>query len=41
MTLENPERAKNWGENGRKRVLDYFTWRKVAEETLKIYKSLL
>jgi glycosyltransferase involved in cell wall biosynthesis len=40
-TLKNPEKARNWGENGRKRVLEYFTWRKVAEETLKIYESIL
>jgi glycosyltransferase involved in cell wall biosynthesis len=40
-TLKNPEKARNWGENGRKRVIDYFTWRKVAEETIKIYESLL
>lgn len=39
--LKNPERAKQWGENGRKRVLKYFTWRKAAEQTLKIYESLL
>ena len=38
--LRNPEKAKNWGENGRRRVLEYFTWRKVAEETSKIYESL-
>ena len=41
QTLENPERARVWGKNGRKRVLDYFTWRKVADETVKIYDSLL
>jgi glycogen synthase len=40
-TLSNPERARNWGENGRKRVLEFFTWRKAADETLKIYESLL
>jgi glycogen synthase len=40
-TLRNPEKARNWGENGRKRVLEFFTWRKVADETLKIYESLL
>jgi glycogen(starch) synthase len=40
-TLRNPEKARNWGENGRKRVIEYFTWRKVAEETLKIYESLI
>jgi glycosyltransferase involved in cell wall biosynthesis len=41
LTLSNPEKAKNWGENGRRRVLEYFTWRKVAEQTIKIYESLL
>ena len=40
-TLRNPQKAKNWGENGRRRVLEYFTWRKVAEQTIKIYESLL
>jgi glycosyltransferase involved in cell wall biosynthesis len=39
--LRNPEKARNWGENGRKRVLEYFTWRKVADETIKIYESLI
>ena len=38
--LRNPEKARNWGENGRKRVIEFFTWRKAAEETLKIYESL-
>ena len=40
-TLRDPEKAINWGENGRKRVLEYFTWRKVAAETAKIYEALL
>ncbi len=40
-TLKNPEKAKNWGENGRRRVLEYFTWQKVDEQTIKIYESLL
>ena len=40
-TLRDPEKAKNWGENGRRRVLEYFTWQKVAEQTAKIYESLL
>lgn len=39
--LGDPEKAKNWGENGRRRVLEYFTWQKVAEQTIKIYESLL
>jgi glycogen(starch) synthase len=40
-TLKNPEKARNWGENGRKRVMEYFTWEKVAKETIKIYQSLI
>jgi glycogen(starch) synthase len=40
-TLRFPEKARNWGENGRKRVLEFFTWRKAAEETLKIYESVI
>ncbi|HLN46288.1 MAG TPA: glycosyltransferase family 4 protein [Candidatus Sulfotelmatobacter sp.] len=39
--LKDPDKARNWGENGRKRVLDVFTWRKVAEETLRIYESVM
>ncbi|MEM3765427.1 MAG: glycosyltransferase family 4 protein [Candidatus Bathyarchaeia archaeon] len=38
--LCDPERAKRWGENGRKRVLQYFIWRKAAEQTLQIYEML-
>lgn len=41
QVLRNAEQAKEWGKNGRKRVLEFFTWRKVADETLKIYESLL
>ena len=36
-TLKDPEKAKQWGLNGRKRVIQYFTWRKAAEQTLEIY----
>jgi glycosyltransferase involved in cell wall biosynthesis len=39
--LRDPNRAKTWGMNGRKRVLEYFTWRKAAEQTIEIYKTLL
>jgi glycogen(starch) synthase len=39
--LRDPQRTKVWGENGRKRVQQYFTWRKVAEETIEIYSSLI
>ncbi|MEM1986260.1 MAG: glycosyltransferase family 4 protein [Nitrososphaeria archaeon] len=39
--LREPQRAKVWGDNGRKRVQQYFTWRKAAEETIEIYSALL
>lgn len=39
--LKDPQRAKVWGENGRKRVLQYFTWRKATQQTLEVYKGLL
>ncbi len=39
--LRDEDRAKVWGENGRKRVLKYFTWKKAAEETIKIYEDVL
>jgi len=39
--LKDPERAHKWGENGRKTVMQYFTWRKAAEQTLKVYESVL
>jgi len=40
QVLKDPVKAKEWGENGRKRVLRYFTWTKAAEQTLEIYKNL-
>jgi glycogen(starch) synthase len=38
--LKDPERAKMWGKNGRERVLRYFTWEQVAEQTLQTYQAL-
>ena len=35
--LENPERKKWLGKNGRKRVLNEFTWNKIAEKTVEFY----
>jgi glycosyltransferase involved in cell wall biosynthesis len=40
-TLSDPKRAKLWGENGRKRVIEYFTWRKAAEQTLDTYEAII
>jgi len=39
--LDNPDRARKMGENGRRRVLKEFTWDKVAEKTLKIYEAAI
>ncbi|MBS7610503.1 glycosyltransferase family 4 protein, partial [Candidatus Bathyarchaeota archaeon] len=39
--LKDPSVAKEWGKNGRKRVLKYFTWQKAAEQTLEIYEGIL
>ena len=38
--LCDAERARRWGENGRKRVLQIFTWRKAAEQTLQTYETV-
>jgi glycosyltransferase involved in cell wall biosynthesis len=40
-TFSDPQRAEGWGENGRRRVLEYFTWRKAAEQSIEIYETLL
>jgi glycogen(starch) synthase len=39
--LENPERRKWLGQNGRKRVLNEFTWTKIAEKTVELYEKIL
>ncbi len=36
--LKDPEQAKAWGANGRRRVQEYFTWDRAAAETLKVYR---
>lgn len=35
------ERAKKWGENGRKRVEENFSWEKIAKKTIEVYKEVL
>jgi len=40
LVLSDMELARKWGDNGRKRVLKYFTWRKAAKQTLQIYKAI-
>ncbi|MDQ1278977.1 MAG: glycogen synthase [Thermoproteota archaeon] len=39
--LKDPDRARTWGKNGRKRVLHYFTWDNVVQNTLEIYEEAL
>jgi len=39
--LCNPHQAKAWGLNGRKRVIECFTWDKTVSETLKVYKKVV
>jgi glycosyltransferase involved in cell wall biosynthesis len=39
--LENQERRKWLGKNGRKRVLAEFTWSRIAEKTLELYEKIL
>ena len=38
--LEDPRLAARMGKAGRRRVLQQFTWDRIAEKTLKLYRSL-
>jgi len=38
--LENPERRKLLGKNGRTRVIDEFTWSKIAKKTIALYETI-
>jgi glycosyltransferase involved in cell wall biosynthesis len=40
-TLENNERRKWLGKNGRRRVLSEFTWDKITERTLELYEQAI
>ncbi|MGQ9530449.1 MAG: glycosyltransferase family 4 protein [Candidatus Bathycorpusculaceae bacterium] len=39
--LENPEKGKWLGNNGRKRVLSEFTWDKAAQRTIELYEQII
>jgi len=39
--LENPERRRWLGKNGRKRVLAEFTWSRIAEKTIELYEKII
>jgi glycogen synthase len=40
-SLEDPEKTKWLGKNGRKRVLAEFTWTRIAEKTIELYQKIL
>ena len=39
--LDNSEEGRTMGERGRKRVLQYFSWSKIANKTLKLYRRIV
>lgn len=39
--LESPEKTERLGKNGRRRVLNEFTWDKIAEKTIKLYEKIV
>jgi len=39
--VQNPEKRTQLGKNGRKRVLEYFTWDAAAKATIQVYSELL
>jgi glycosyltransferase involved in cell wall biosynthesis len=39
--LENPEKTKWLGKNGRRRVLEEFAWDKIAERTIELYEQIM
>lgn len=39
--LEDPERRKVLGKNGRKRVIAEFTWSRIAEKTIELYETIV
>jgi glycosyltransferase involved in cell wall biosynthesis len=38
--LEDPATAAKMGEEGRRHVLEHFTWDRIATKTLELYRSL-
>ena len=39
--LNNPEKAKQYGEAGRKRVEEKFAWSAIADQTIDLYRTLI
>ena len=41
MLLNDPEKCSRFGDAGRKRVEDVFSWTAIAQQTIALYKSLI
>lgn len=41
LVLEDPERMREWGKNGRRKCLETFNWERAAKETLEIYERVI
>jgi len=41
ILLQDPERCKHYGDAGRKRVEDVFSWSAIARQTIDLYRSLV
>ncbi len=39
--VADPARARRFGQAGRRRVLEHFSWSRIAEETVRLYRELL
>lgn len=39
--IEDPARAEQMGKAGRRRAVEHFSWSRIAEDTLEVYRSLL
>jgi len=39
--LSNPEKARIMGERARKEVMEHYTWEKIAEKTIALYRKVL
>jgi len=39
--IENPALSARMGKAGRRRVSRFFTWARIAERTLRLYRSLM
>ena len=40
-SIRDPEQKKRFGENGRKRVMENFTWDIIAKKTLELYEQVV